>query len=211
MEFIWQPFQKHLNNSTQIYTYAMYDHYCYFDGFWWDDRFYGDSPVVTNPNLETFNADWKTDLLLAKVYELLDVYQGDHLLVTQGCDFTFANAKQNFFSLDRLIQYFNDHVENVTLIYSTPGIYLDAIKAQNLSYPVKTDDMFPYADRDNEYWTGYFTSRANSKGQARDGSANLHAANKLLAMKVLDQAASDATVNQALQAQNSMLDSLGIY
>jgi len=125
----------------------MYDHYCYFDGFWWDDRFYGDSPVVEDPKLETFNADWKTDLLLAKVYELLDVYQGDHLLVTQGCDFTFANARQNFKSLDRLIDYFNDHVENVTLVYSTPGMYLDAIKAQNLSYPVKTDDMFPYADR----------------------------------------------------------------
>ena len=70
----------------------MYDHYCYFDGFWWDDRFYGDSPVVDNEDLETFNADWKSDLLTAKVYEMLDVYQGDHILMTMGCDFTFANA-----------------------------------------------------------------------------------------------------------------------
>jgi len=179
MEFIWQPFSKHFNNSAQIYTYAMYDHYCYFDGFWWDDRFYGDSPVVDDPNLETFNADWKSDLILAKTYEMLDVYQGDHVLMTMGCDFTFANARQNFLSYDRLIDYFNDHYDNVTLIYSTPGTYLDAIKAQNLSYPTKTDDMFPYADRENEFWTGYFTSRANSKAQARDGQASLHAANKL--------------------------------
>ncbi len=66
--------------------------------------------------------------MLAKAYEMLEVYQGDHLLMTQGCDFTFANARQNFISLDRFIQYFNDHVENVTVMYSTPGIYLDAIK-----------------------------------------------------------------------------------
>ncbi len=48
-------------------------------------------------------------------------------------------------------------------------MYMEAIRKQNLSYPVKSDDMFPYADNDNEYWTGYFTSRANSKGQAREG------------------------------------------
>jgi len=67
----------------------MYDHYCWFPGYWWDDRFYGDSPVVDNEELETFNADWKSDLLLARVYEMLDVYQGDHILLTMGCDFTF--------------------------------------------------------------------------------------------------------------------------
>ena len=76
-------------------------------------------------------------------------------------------------------------------MYSTPGMYLDAIKAQNLSYPVKYDDMFPYADNPTDYWTGYFSSRANSKKQIRDGQANLHASNKIYAMKVLDASASD--------------------
>ena len=155
--------------------------------------------------------------MLAKVYEYLEVYNGDNLLMTQGCDisylfdFTYANARQNFISLDRFIRYFNDHVDNVTVKYSTPGIYLDAIKLQNLSYPVKYDDMFPYADSPNDYWTGYFTSRANSKGQVRDGQANLHASNKLYAMKVLDASASNEDVNATLAAQYSMLDSLGIY
>ena len=149
--------------------------------------------------------------MLAKVYEYLEVYNGDNLLMTQGCDFTYANARQNFISLDRFIRYFNDHVDNVTVKYSTPGIYLDAIKLQNLSYPVKYDDMFPYADSPNDYWTGYFTSRANSKGQVRDGQANLHASNKLYAMKVLDASASNEDVNATLAALYSMLDSLGIY
>ena len=57
----------------------------------------------------------------------------------------------------------NSHFDNVTFFYSTPVIYLDAIKKQNLQYSVRYDDIFPYADEANEYWSGYFTSRANSK------------------------------------------------
>lgn len=159
--------------------------------------------MVSDPTLETFNADFKSDLLLAYVYEMLDIYQGSHLLVPQGCDFTFGNARQNFKSLDRLISYFNSfrtHETNVTLIYSTPGTYLDAIKVQNLAYPIKTDDMFPYADQPNDYWTGYFTSRANSKKQARDGQANLHASSKLYALKALNQSTTDADIKEMLSA-----------
>ena len=46
-----------------------------------------------------------------------------------GCDFAYANARMNFMSMDRLIDYFNAHVDNYQLLYSTPGIYLDAVKA----------------------------------------------------------------------------------
>jgi hypothetical protein len=67
------------------------------------------------------------------------------------------------------------------LLYSTPGNYLDALIAQNITWPTKYDDMMPYADNPDEYWSGYFTSRANSKKQIRDGSATLHASNKIFA------------------------------
>ena len=67
--------------------------------------------------------------MLGRVNDILEVYQGDHIFIPWGCDFTYENAHMNFMSTDRLIQYFNDHVPNVTLIYSTPGTYLDAIKA----------------------------------------------------------------------------------
>ena len=41
--------------------------------------------------------------------------------------------------------------------------YLDAKKADNIVFPVKYDDMMPYAGNEDDYWSGYFTSRANSK------------------------------------------------
>jgi hypothetical protein len=37
----------------------MQDHYCWPDGFWYDERFMGDDPVVSNEGLTTFNADQK--------------------------------------------------------------------------------------------------------------------------------------------------------
>ncbi len=88
---------------------------------------------------------------------------------------------------------------------------MDAIKKQNLSYPLKTADMFPYADNEYDYWTGYFTSRPNSKLQVRTGQANLHASNKMHALRLLDVSSDDKTINQTLAAHDTMLDSMGIY
>jgi len=71
-----------------------------------------------------------------------------------------------------------------------------------LTYPVKYDDMFPYADGDRDFWTGYFSSRANSKKQVRDASSNLHAFSKIASMKVLDQSVSNDTLSKILNAKD---------
>jgi hypothetical protein len=63
-------------------------------------------------------------------------------------------------------------------IYSTPGAYIKAIREENLSYPTKSDDFFPYADHENAYWTGYFTSRVAIKGFVRDFGRWLQAVRK---------------------------------
>ena len=65
-------------------------------------------------------------------------------------------------------------------------MYIDAIAAQNIEWPTKYDDMFPYADGGDAYWTGYFTSRANDKGYMRRDSQTLHSSNKLFALSSID-------------------------
>lgn len=54
-------------------------------------------------------------------------------------------------------------------MYSTPGLFVDALSAQDIEWPVKYDDMMPYSDNPQDYWSGYFTSRQASKKQVRDG------------------------------------------
>lgn len=49
----------------------MYDHYCFVGGFDYDDRFFGNDPVVTDRTLETFNADEKVDDMLSRIYSML--------------------------------------------------------------------------------------------------------------------------------------------
>lgn len=76
----------------------------------------------------------------------------------------------SFQSYDRFIDFFNKNSKTkYKLIYSTPGQFLDAIKTENIEWPVKYDDMFPYADKEDNYWSGYYTSRANHKLYVRNG------------------------------------------
>ena len=39
-------------------------------------------------------------------------------------------------------------------MYSTPSRYLKALNEAGLSWSLKTDDFFPYADGPHAYWTG---------------------------------------------------------
>jgi len=51
----------------------------------------------------------------------------------------------------------------VNIRYSTINQYLTAVNRLDLDYETKHDDLFPYSPEDHDYWTGYFTSRTNSK------------------------------------------------
>ena len=46
-------------------------------------------------------------------------------------------------------------------------MYIDAIEKNKLAWTTKYDDIFPYADDENSFWTGYFTPQANDKGNFR--------------------------------------------
>jgi len=91
-------------------------------------------------------------------------------MIPQGGDFQYTNAHMNFDSSDRLIESFNAKFQNVTLMYSTPSEYVNALNEVKTEWPVNEHDMFPYADKEDTFWSGYFSSRALSKRAIREGS-----------------------------------------
>jgi len=116
-------------------------------------------------------------------------------------------------SSDRLLEYWNANTGldyNIELIYSTPSMYVDAIKEEKIAFSTKYDDMFPYADSEDSYWTGFFTSRANDKSYFRLGSHMMHSSNKLFAMSAISFFTSDDKIEKMMESKGKMLDAIGI-
>lgn len=113
--------------------------------------------------------------------------------------------------MDKIIKYVNEnYADQFNLFYSTPSQYVDALAKLEVEWPTKYDDMFPYSDGPDGYWTGYFSSRANDKEYVRKASSNFHASSQLYSQKIFDKAASDEQISSILNAKEKMLDELSI-
>ncbi len=94
MQWVWRPFFDHLGKSVQIFTGAMYDHYCWPGGVgadetWWYDK----PPTVTDKGLDTFNGDFEVQNLMDFINHMSSHYRGNHILIPMGCDFSYSNAR----------------------------------------------------------------------------------------------------------------------
>jgi hypothetical protein len=91
-------------------------------------------------------------------------------------------------------------------------MYIDAVFADNLTWSTKYDDMFPYANNDVSYWTGYFSSRANDKEYIRRAEHTLHASNKVFAMNSLNQEVVNNSnfAQKAVETKDKMMDVVGV-
>lgn len=210
MQWVWKPFDESLGDNVSIFTSTMPDHYHAPAEFRYDENNFGTDPVVTNKNLETFNADAKMRKLRRYILDDARHFMTPRLMIPWGDDFFFSNAHLTFANLDRTIEYFNNKYDDITLLYSTPSEYINALKEQDVEWPVRTDDMFPYADSEDNYWTGYFTSRADKKKQERQVASNFHSSTKLYAQELLKADVSSEMEQEILDKKYSMMDALGI-
>ena len=119
---------------------------------------------MDDPRLHDYNKDQKISDFIKAAQDQATHYATNHIIMTMGSDFQYTNARVWFKNLDKLIKYVNElqatNGSKVNAFYSTPSCYLKALNdAPVKSWPVKTDDFFPYASDPHAYWTGYFTSR----------------------------------------------------
>lgn len=119
----------------------------------------------------------------------------DDIFCLFGTDFHYKAAAWNYRNLDAMIEYMNEnHGDKYYFKYSTPSKYVEAVSKHKIAWPTKYDDGFPYASHDTDWWTGYFSSRANAKGYVRRASSNLHSSQILASQKMLDMKATDSEI-----------------
>ncbi|KAJ7563275.1 hypothetical protein O6H91_03G104000 [Diphasiastrum complanatum] len=147
------------------------------DGFEFDIQS-AEPPIQDNPLLYDINVQEHVDSFVKFAVEQGKDFRTNHIMWTMGDDFTYENANTWFKQIDKLIHHVNKD-GRVNAFYSTPSIYVDANHAENVTWPLKLDDFFPYADCPHCYWTGYFTSRPTLKRYVRQLSAYLQVARQL--------------------------------
>ncbi|KQJ88370.1 hypothetical protein BRADI_4g17308v3 [Brachypodium distachyon] len=125
------------------------------------------SPVIQDdPLVSDYNVEQRVKDFVAAAIAQANITRTNHIMFTMGTDFKYQYAETWFRQMDKLIHYVNKD-GRVNVLYSTPSIYTDAKFAANEAWPLKTNDFFPYADKPNAYWTGYFTSRPALKQYVR--------------------------------------------
>lgn len=179
LEVIWQG-SKSFGSSAQIFAGAFPENYEPPANFYFevnDDN--SDSPTVQDDiNLFDYNVPERINTFVAAAVSQANITRTNHIMWTMGTDFKYQYAHTWYQQMDKFIHYVNQD-GRVNALYSTPSIYTDAKHATKESWPIKTDDFFPYADRANAYWTGYFTSRPALKLYTRVMSAYYLAARQL--------------------------------
>jgi lysosomal alpha-mannosidase len=189
-EMLWQASANLDGDAAQLFTGILHNGYNPPDGFCFDSTC-GDDPIMDDPTLDEYNVDQKVQSFLKQAQDQAAAYKTNHLIMTMGSDFQYSNAHMWYKNLDKAIYWINKEQEKgskISVFYSTPACYLNALHSANETWPVKTDDFFPYAHRPHGFWTGYFTSRPALKNMVRRANNYLQAVRQLAAFTDLRDA-----------------------
>ncbi|KAK7360218.1 hypothetical protein VNO77_02200 [Canavalia gladiata] len=176
LEVVWRG-SKTFGSSAQIFANTFPVHYSAPNGFNFEVN-NGFDPLQDDPLLFDSNVDQRVQDFINAAMTQANVTRTNHIMWTMGDDFQYQYAESWFKQMDKLIHYVNKD-GRVNALYSTPSIYTNAKNAANQTWPLKTDDYFPYADGRNAYWTGFYTSRPALKRYVRMLSGYYLAARQL--------------------------------
>ena len=197
LEFLWRQSWDDSMRHTQLFThmlpYSLYSikHSCgpdpgiclYFDFAksrgWTESR----APRLTDHNIRTYSKHL-VDQLRAKSQH----YRQNVVIFPLGDDFRYDRPSEwdeQYRNFKWLMRYINNNRNewNMNVSFGTPSDYFKALADQTYhrknvppTYPTLYGDFYPYMDHDNDYWTGFYTTRPFWKQLAREVQADLRGA-----------------------------------
>nr|XP_058918757.1 lysosomal alpha-mannosidase isoform X1 [Kogia breviceps] len=185
MEQVWRASASLKPPAADLFTSVLPNIYNPPDGLCWD-TLCADRPFVEDPLSPEYNAKDLVHYFLQLATAQGQHYRTNHTVMTMGSDFQYENANMWFKNLDKLIRLVNAQQQangsRVNVLYSTPACYLWQLNKANLTWSLKEDDFFPYADGPHMFWTGYFSSRPALKRYERLSYNFLQVCNQLEAL-----------------------------
>jgi alpha-mannosidase II len=176
---------------------------CQFDfarthGFTYELCPWGQHPVETNRE----NVQERAEKLLDQYKKKSTLYRTNTLLVPLGDDFRYIStdeAEAQFRNYQMLFDYINSNPSlNAEAKFGTLGDYFETLREEadriNYSFPGEvgsgqvggfpslSGDFFTYADRERDYWSGYYVSRPFFKAVDRVLEQTLRATEMMIAL-----------------------------
>ncbi|XP_055903660.1 alpha-mannosidase 2 isoform X2 [Eupeodes corollae] len=119
------------------------------------------------------NVARKAEMLVDQWRKKAELYKTNSVLIPLGDDFRYSQSTEweaQMRNYEMLFDYINNERKMFTEAkFATLQEYFDSVrKEQDLaSFPTLSGDFFTYADRDDHYWSGYYTSRPYHKRMDR--------------------------------------------